>query len=114
MRRVALSVYVLAMAIVVVIALGGYTYITDKQNDAALVLLAENRQAEINEFLRDQVCARFALRDEIIIAILDDARRRAAAAGNRDAAETYSFFIAAMQTAQGGCIQEIPRVRKKK
>lgn len=112
MRRVAASVYVFALAIVVVIALGGYTYVADRQNDKAINALVLERQNDINAFLRDQVCARFGLRDEIVIAILDEARRRALAAGNQELAETYVFFIAAMQNVQGGCIAEIPDVRK--
>ena len=108
MRRLAFSVYMFAIALVIVIALGGYTYYVDRQNDEALTALAVERQAAINRFLRDQVCARFELRDEINIAILDEGRRRAAAAGRTDDAQTYDLFIAAIQNAQGNCVQEIP------
>ena len=113
MRRLAFSVYVFAVAIIAVIALGGYTYYTDRQNDEAITALAVERQAAINEFLRDQVCARFELRDEINIAILDEGRRRAVAAGRTDVVQTYDLFIAAIQNAQGNCVQEIPGVRRK-
>lgn len=113
MRRLAASIYVFALAIIIVIGLGGYTYYTDRKNDEALVLLAEDRQNAINQFLRDQVCARFELRDEINIAILDEGRRRAVAAGRTDDVATYDVFIAAIQNAQGDCVQEIPGVRRK-
>jgi hypothetical protein len=110
MRRLAVSVYVFAAACCVAIALGGYTYITDLQNDRAIAALTVARQREINQFLRDHVCARFELRDEINIAILDDARRRAEAAGRKDTALNLSGFIAAIQNAQGECVEEIPGV----
>ena len=110
MRRLAFSVYMLAAACVTAIGLGGYTYYADHQNDLALEAQVVERQREINQFLRDQVCARIGLRDEINIAILDDARRRAVAAGRFETARNLSGFIAAIQNAQGECVEEIPGV----
>ena len=110
MRRLAVSVYVFAAACCVAIALGGYTYITDLQNDRAIAALTVARQREINQFLRTQVCARIGLRDEINIAILEDARRRAIAAKRFEAAENLTGFILAIQNAQGECVANIPGV----
>lgn len=112
MRRLAFSVYLFAVAIVVVIGLGGYTYIADRHNDEALQELEVERQREINAFLRDQVCARIELRDEINIAILDDARRRARAAGRFETARNLDGFIQAIENAQGECVGEIPGVKR--
>ena len=113
MRRVAVSVYAIAAAIIVVIALAGYTYASNLGHERDLRALNVQRQREINVFLREQVCARIELRDEINIAILDDARRRAAEAGLSELALNYEEFIAAIQNAQGECIEEIPGVHQR-
>ena len=110
-RRMAASIYTFAAALLVIIALAGYTYVSNRGNDRALTQLSLDRQREINQFLRDQVCARFELRDEINIAILEEGRRRAQEAGDKERANTYTFFIVAIQNAQGDCVQNIPTLQ---
>jgi hypothetical protein len=110
MKRLTLSVYLFAGAIISAIGLAGYTYHVDRQNDEALKALTLERQREINRFLSDQVCSRIGLRDEINIAILDDARRRAIARRAFETARNLGGFIAAIQNAQGECVEEIPGV----
>jgi hypothetical protein len=111
MRKIALpiSIYMLALAIVVSFGLAGYVFYQDLQHDRDIASLALERQRGVNQTLRS-MCDRLELRDEIFLRILVDAARRQREAGNEDAAEGLELNILALQLAQGDCLNDIPRV----
>jgi hypothetical protein len=109
MRKIALPIYVLAIAIVLTTAMAGYVIHNNREHDKELALAVVDRQRSVNETLR-AMCDRFELRDEIFLRILVDAAARQRAAGDEDAAEGLELNILALQLAQGDCTRDIPKV----
>jgi hypothetical protein len=69
------------------------------------------RQEDSNLFF-EEVCDRFALRDEIFLSILQSAYGRALESGEQVVAESLLSSIVALREAQGNCRRQIPKVRK--
>jgi siroheme synthase (precorrin-2 oxidase/ferrochelatase) len=111
MRKIAVPIYVLALAIVLVIGMGGYVIVNNRQHDKDIAEAVIERQRAVNETLRS-ICDRFELRDEIFLRILVDAAARQREAGDEEAAEALELNILALQLAQGDCLQDLPKVTK--
>jgi uncharacterized protein YneF (UPF0154 family) len=109
MRKIAFPIYILAVALVLVIALGGYAFVSKRQHDKELAAAVVERQRAVNQTLRS-MCDRFELRDEIFLRILQQSAARQRVLGNVDAAEELELNILALQLAQGDCLTDIPKV----
>lgn len=110
-RRAAWPVYALGAAIVFFMASFAYTYWTNRQHDGDLARLSLQRQADSNRFF-EEVCDRFAIRDEIVLRVLQEAYGRALVRGDRVYAESLLTPIVALREAQGECEPSIPDIRK--
>jgi hypothetical protein len=108
-KKIALPIYLLALALSLTIALAGYVLYQDRAHNRQISALAVERQRGVNETLRS-MCDRFELRDEIFLRILTDVAQRRRASGDEEGAEEMEFNILALQLAQGDCVQEIPKV----
>ena len=103
-------VYLLAMSIVMIIFLLGWTVWENHVHQDELAAAVVTRQAEVNQFLRTEVCDRLELRDEIQISYLK------AAAGKYAATDpAYSNVLSnaalALEFTQNGCKNQLPKGR---
>jgi hypothetical protein len=110
-RKVAWSIYALGLSLVATILLTGYVLLSDRENDRKLAEVSLARQEDSNLFF-EEVCDRFALRDEIFLSILQSAYGRALESGEQVVAESLLSSIVALREAQGNCRRQIPKVRK--
>lgn len=107
MRRLTLPVYLMAVSVIAVLGLIGYTVRENYHHQQQLAAAVDERQREINRFLRVEVCDRFELRDEIHLSYLREARERYRRSDPRFS-RTLADAIIALEFTQRGCVDEIP------
>ena len=104
-------VYMLATSIATIIFLLGWTVWENHAHQDELAAAVVERQAEVNQFLRTEVCERLELRDEIQISYL-----KAAAARYEKADPAYAGILSnaalALQFTQSGCKRQLPGVKR--
>ena len=104
-------VYMLGASLAIIVALSGWTIREALLHDQELQAAVVQRQAEVNQFLRTEVCERLELRDEIQIGYL-----KAAAAKYAVTDPVYSGILSdaavALEFTQEGCKSQLPGVRR--